>query len=456
MIGLADLPNGTDSPLFELQRIVEASLAFGSVHKISGRVSRVIAGCVTCEGLSPFVTIGDCVAVEASDADLMGEVASVDAETINISLVNQVANIKLGARVTALNGPFALSPDHTWQGRAINPVGEPIDGGKPLIRGTRSMPINGRSLPPLSRQPLGRALSSGVKVIDLFTPICAGQRIGVFAGSGVGKTTLLAMFSKSRAFDVTVLALVGERGREVQDFLNSTLADSRDRCVAIVATADDSPMLRRMAPNTAMCIAEYFRDQGKDVLLIVDSLTRYAHAMRELALAAQEPPVARGYPPSVFSSLARLLERAGSADASRGTITALISVLVDGDDHNDPIADAARGILDGHIVLERSIAAQGRFPAVDPLQSISRLASKIRTAPQAKLAAELIGLIQQFEDSRDLRMIGGYRSGGDPTLDRAAAIVPRLYEYLKQGETDIIKEEIFSTMLLSLLDAAAM
>ena len=270
--------------------------------------------------------------------------------------------------------------------------------------------------------------------------------MGVFAGSGVGKSTLLSMLSRAPSFDIAVLALVGERGREVQDFLEDTLGEGRSRCIAVVATADESPMMRRMAPNTAMCIAEYFRDQGKQVLLIVDSITRYAHAMRELALAAQEPPVARGYPPSVFSALAKLLERAGTGAAGSGAITAILSVLVDGDDHNDPIADATRGILDGHIVLERSIAAQGRFPAIDPLSSISRLASKIRTPAQARLASELTGCIQLYEDTRDLRMIGGYKPGADPDLDRAVAVVPQLYDALKQSGNDPAVPNIFAML----------
>ena len=241
------------------------------------------------------------------------------------------------------------------------------------------MPILGSPPSPLCRNRLGKPLITGVKAVDLFTPICAGQRIGIFSGSGVGKSTILAMLSRAPSSDVTVLALVGERSREVRDFLDDTLGSARSRVISVVATSDESPMMRRLAPSAAMCIAEYFRDRGKNVLLIIDSLTRYAHAMRELALAADEPPVARGYPPSVFGALPRLLERAGPGEDEAGTITAILSVLVDGDDHNDPIADAARGILDGHIVLDRAIASQGRLPAVDPLASLSRLAPKIRT-----------------------------------------------------------------------------
>jgi flagellum-specific ATP synthase len=430
--------------LADLEALVSRATALRPAHKHSGSVCQLIPGSTAVSGLSRFVTIGDAVSVDAGDRELLGEVASVDAATINVTLLEPAANVRLGARVTSLNGPFTISPDHTWQGRVVNSLGAPIDSGGPLKQGQHKLPLSRISPAPLSRETLKHAITTGVKVVDLFTPICAGQRLGIFAGSGVGKSTLLTMLSRSPSFDVTVLALVGERGREVRDFLDSTLTGGRTNCVTVVATADDSPTMRRMAPNAAMCVAEYFRDQGKQVLLIVDSITRYAHAMRELALAAKEPPVARGYPPSVFNALARLLERAGAGAAGAGTITAILAVLIDGDDHNDPIADAARGILDGHIVLDRAIATQGRFPAVDPLASISRLAAKIRTPLQAKFAAEMLGLIQRFEDTRDLRMIGGYRIGGDPDLDRAVALVPRIYEILKQSTNDRIGDDIFS------------
>jgi flagellum-specific ATP synthase len=299
---------------------------------------------------------------------------------------------------------------------------------------------------PLRRQRLGAAVRTGVKAIDLFTPLCAGQRIGIFAGSGVGKSTLLAMLARTRAFDTTVLALVGERGREVRDFLEDTLGPDRARVIAVVATSDDSPGLRRLAPKAALTIAEDLRERGETVLLVIDSITRFAHAARELALAAGEPPVARGYPPSVFSALPRLLERAGPGEAGQGTITALVSVLVDGDDHNDPVADAVRGILDGHIVLDRRIAGEGRFPALDPLASISRLASKIRTVDEQRIATEVMALVARYEDTRELRAIGGYRRGSDALLDRAVEIVPRLYAALQQGPQDPACEDAFKAI----------
>jgi len=284
----------------------------------------------------------------------------------------------------------------------------------------------------MTRARVKKPLRTGVRVIDLFMPICEGQRIGIFAGSGVGKSTLLSMLARASGFDTVVVALVGERGREVREFLEGPLAASRERAITVVSTGDESPMMRRLAPRTALSIAEYFRDRGESVLLIVDSVTRFAHAARDVALSAGEPAVARGYAPSVFSDLPKLLERAGPGEEGSGTITGVFSVLVDGDDHNDPVADNIRGTLDGHIVLDRAIADQGRYPAVNVLASISRLADHIWTSDQKELALRLKGMIARYEDTRDLRLMGGYQAGSDPALDQAVNLVPRIYEALRQ------------------------
>ncbi|WP_415072044.1 FliI/YscN family ATPase [Hyphomicrobium sp.] len=413
-------------------------------HRVSGRVVRISTTYLVVAGLSKFVSIGDCVSISGIGGDVLAEVATIESQTVNVTPFVPDHRIELGARVTTMSGQMVLWPHESWLGRTMNALGEPIDDEGPLVRGERAFAVHGSPPSPLKRNRLGVPLVTGVKPIDLFTPICAGQRIGIFAGSGVGKSTLLAMLSRAPSSDVTVLALVGERSREVRDFLDDTLGATRSQVVSVVATSDESPMMRRHAPSTAMCIAEYYRDRGKNVLLIIDSLTRYAHAIRELALAADEPPVARGYPPSVFSSLPRLLERAGPGEAGSGTITAILSVLVDGDDHNDPIADATRGILDGHIVLDRSIASQGRLPALDPLASLSRLAPKIRTKNQAQFVTQLIEAISRFEDTRDLRAIGGYKPGSDLTLDRAMEIVPRVYEAMKQTLDEPPVEDVYA------------
>jgi flagellum-specific ATP synthase len=293
-------------------------------------------------------------------------------------------------------------------------------------------------------------LKTGVKVIDFFTPLCAGQRIGIFAGSGIGKSTLLAMLARSRGFDTAVIGLVGERGREVRDFLEDALKQQRKHAVTVVATGDESPMMRRLAPKTAMCVAEYFRDRGDKVLLIIDSVTRFAHAARDVALAAGEPPVSRGYTPSVFSELPKFLERAGPGEEGAGSITGVFSVLVDGDDHNDPVADNIRGTLDGHIVLERAIGDQGRFPAVNVLTSISRLAKSACTPEQFALVMKIRTMIARFEDTRDLRLIGGYRNGSDPDLDKAIQLVPKIYDVMRQSPDDPASVDVFQDIARAL------
>ncbi len=284
----------------------------------------------------------------------------------------------------------------------------------------------------MKRARVHKPLHTGVRVIDLFAPICAGQRVGIFAGSGVGKSTLLAMLARSQGFDTVVLALVGERGREVREFIEDVLGANRSRAITIVSTGDESPMMRRLAPKTAMAVAEYFRDRGESVLLVVDSITRFAHAAREVALAAGEPAVARGYAPTVFTDLPRLLERAGPGEEGSGTITGIFSVLVDGDDHNEPIADTIRSTLDGHIVLSGHIADQARYPAVDVLASVSRLAHNVWDPEERELVSKLRTMIAKYEDTRDLRLMGGYQSGRDSGLDQAVDMVPKIYSAMRQ------------------------
>jgi flagellum-specific ATP synthase len=298
----------------------------------------------------------------------------------------------------------------------------------------------------MARQRVGTSFHTGVKVIDIFTPLCFGQRLGVFAGSGVGKSTLLAMLAGAAAFDTVVVALVGERGREVREFLEDTIGASMAKTVAVVATSDESAMMRRRAPDTAMRVAEHFRDQGDRVLLILDSITRFAHALREVATGTGEPPVARGYPASVFTDLPKLLERAGPGLEGTGSITAVISVLVDGDDHNDPVADSVRGILDGHVVLDRTIAEQGRYPPVNPLSSISRLAGKAWSSEQRALVTQLKAMISRFEDTRDIRLLGAYQGGADAELDMAVRQVPLIYQALTQSPSDRASADAFADL----------
>ena len=291
---------------------------------------------------------------------------------------------------------------------------------------------------------------TGTRAIDVFTPLCAGQRIGIFAGSGVGKSTLLTMLAKGNKFDTAVFGAIGERGREVKEFVEDALASGMEKAIVVVSTSDESPMMRRLAAKTALATAEYFRDKGERVLLIFDSITRYAQAAREISLAAGEPPVSRGFPPSVFTDLPKLMERAG-CDATGGSITGIFSVLVEGDDVNDPIGDTIRGILDGHIVLDRGIADQGRFPAIDILGSVSRLATKVWTPGQRAAVRDLKALIAKYEETRDIRLIGGYKPGNDPVLDRAMVLVPPLYQYLNQGPEDVCQDVSIDDMLKVML-----
>jgi flagellum-specific ATP synthase len=400
--------------------------------RIGGIVTEVTPAYCRVSGLSQFLKLGECIDLATGERPQLGEVVRIDEHGATVKLFEVTTNAGL-ATTAWRRGPLAVRPHRSWKGRIINALGTAIDRAGPLRQG--DLPILADREPPLPmrRQRIRSPLSTGVRVIDLFTPLCAGQRIGIFAGSGIGKSTLLAMLARARGFDTVVLALVGERGREVREFLEDALHRDRSRAVAIVSTGDESPMMRRLAPKTAMCVAEHFRDLGENVLLIVDSVTRFAHAARDVALAAGEPPVARGYAPSVFSDLPKLLERAGPGEEGTGSITGVYSVLVDGDDHNDPVADSIRGTLDGHIVLDRAIADQGRYPAVNLLTSVSRLADQVWTPEQRKLVMKLRTMVAHFEDTRDLRLMGGYRSGVDPEIDKAIELVPRIHEVLKQS-----------------------
>ena len=429
-------------PLAVLSARVSAANATQALVRAGGTVVQVTPAFCTVAGLSPFVKLGDRVSLATDAGSQLGEVIRLDETRVTIKTFREPVTAGLGARAWRL-GPAVLNPDASWKGHVFNALGEPLSGGAAILHGDRPAYPDASAPAPLRRQRVGGQCKTGVRVIDLFTPLCFGQRIGIFAGSGVGKSTLLAMLSRAKGFDTIVIALVGERGREVRDFLDDTLANNRQRVVAVVSTGDESPMMRRLAPRTATCIAEYFRDRGEKVLLIVDSITRFAHAAREVALAAGEPPVARGYTPSVFSSLPGLLERSGPGLDGTGSITGIYSVLVDGDDHNDPIADSIRGTLDGHIVLDRTIADQARYPAVNVLSSISRLSHQAWTPEQRSLVTRLRAMIARFEDTRDLRLMGAYRQGVDPDLDKAVDVIPKLFEALKQSPRDAVSVDAF-------------
>ncbi|NML74890.1 flagellar protein export ATPase FliI [Rhizobium sp. S-51] len=410
-----------------------ASPEFSVTH--GGHVRTIAAGHYTVTGLSRHVRLGEFVAHRSRTGIHLGEVVRVEPDLAYVCPIEPGEPIGIHD-VVIRKGAFRVAPGDSWCGRTINALGDPIDGLGPLAPGDMRRAIANSAPSSMTRRRVEQGFRTGVRAIDIFSPLCLGQRLGIFAGSGVGKSTLLSMLARADAFDKVVIALVGERGREVREFIEDTLGPNMAKSVAVVATSDESPMLRKMAPLTAMTIAEHFRDRGENVLFIADSVTRFAHAIREVATAAGEAPIARGYPASVFTELPRLLERAGPGEEGAGTITAIISILVDGDNHNDPIADSVRGILDGHIVLERSLADEGRYPPINPLTSISRLARKAWSGEQEKLVSRLKTLIHRFEETRDLRLIGGYRAGSDPDLDMAIRQVPVIYDVLKQTPGD--------------------
>lgn len=418
-----------------------------------GHVETIAAGHYTVSGLSRHVRLGEFVAHRSPSGIHLGEVIRVEPDAVYVCPIEPGEPIGIHDTIIR-KGAFRIAPAESWCGRTINALGDPIDGHGPLTPGHIRRPISNTAPPSMTRKRVESGFKTGVRAIDIFSPLCYGQRLGIFAGSGVGKSTLLSMLARADAFDKVVIALVGERGREVREFIEDTLGEHMAKSIAVVATSDESPMLRKMAPLSAVTIAEHFRDAGDNVLLIVDSVTRFAHAIREVAVAAGEPPIARGYPASVFTELPRLLERAGPGAEGAGTITAIISILVDGDNHNDPIADSTRGILDGHIVLERSLAEEGRYPPVNPLSSISRLARKAWTPDQEKLVRRLKSLIHRFEETRDLRLIGGYRPGSDPDLDMAIKQVPIIYEVLKQSPGDKPTNDAFADLANGLKNGA--
>ncbi len=415
--------------------------------KHGGRVVEVSSNHYKVSGLSELARLGDLVEHRSRHGGgTLGEVVHIARDGIVIAPFERNADAGIGDSVFR-RGPLTVAPHPSWRGRAIDALARPMDAGAPLLRGAEETGSADRTPGAMERQRVGTGFRTGVRVIDIFTPLCFGQRLGVFAGSGVGKSTLLAMLAGADAFDTVVVALIGERGREVREFLEDTLGEKNmAKTVAVVATSDESAMMRRRAPDTAMRVAEYFRDRGDRVLLVLDSITRFAHALREVATGTGEPPVARGYPASVFTELPRLLERAGPGAEGAGSITAIISVLVDGDDHNDPVADSVRGILDGHVVLDRAIAEQGRLPSVDPLASISRLAGRAWTPEQRTLVTQLKAMIARFEDTRDIRLLGAYQPGGDPELDVAVTQVPLIYEALRQSPVDPASVDAFADL----------
>ncbi|MEW6732113.1 MAG: FliI/YscN family ATPase [Acidobacteriota bacterium] len=402
-----------------------------------GTVTRAVG--LVIESKGPVVSVGDLCRLKGSygQEDALLEVIGFQNSTILLMPLGAMPNVKLGDRVVATGTASEIPVGQGLLGRVIDALGNPLDNLGPTAR-EEAYPLTRNTTNPLARATISQPLSTGVRAIDGLLTIGMGQRMGIFGGSGVGKSTLLGMMAKHTNADVNVIALIGERGREVNSFIEGELGkEGMARSVVVVSTSDDSPLTRIRAALAATAIAEYFKDCGANVLLIMDSVTRFAMAQREIGLAAGEPPSAKGYTPSAFALLPKLLERAGNF-AGKGSITGFYTVLVDGDDMNEPIADAVRSILDGHIVLSRTLAARNHYPCIDILNSTSRLFSEVATKGQRLAAGRLRELQAAYERAEDLINIGAYQSGSNPLLDQAIGCHKRIIDYLRQDRDEMI------------------
>ena len=413
-----------------------------------GEVTGAVGLRVTVSGIG--ARIGDLLQIGGDGEPVLAEVVALEGERLSCLPLGPITGIGTGAPVVNTGAPLQVPVGPDLRGRVLDGLGRPMDGGPPL-RGER---VSIDAVPPsaLARQTVERPMPLGVRVLDTLIPLGRGQRMGIFAGSGVGKSSLMSMITRGCDCEISVIGLIGERGREVREFLERDLGpEGLARSVVVIATGDQPPLVRLRAAFVATRMAEWFRDQGNDVLLLMDSVTRTAMAQREVGLSVGEPPATRGYPPSVFGMMASLLERAGPG--AIGSITALYTVLVEGDDHNEPIADAARGILDGHIVLDRKLATAGHFPAIEALESISRVANVVTTPEQRALATRLRRLLAAHRDVRELVEIGAYVPGTNPDADAANAMWPQILAFLRQNLDDPSPAEQSWALLNSLLHA---
>ena len=382
-----------------------------------GKVSKVVG--LTIESIGPSAKLGDICHIFLSnsrDKYVSAEVVGFADMKLILMPFEAVEGVGIGCAVENTGHPLSVPVGEALLGHIVDGIGNPTDTDQLFL--TESYPVDAAPPDPMDREIISEVLPLGVKAVDTMTTLGKGQRIGIFAGSGVGKSTLMGMFARNTKADINVIALIGERGREVREFVERDLGpEGMARSVVVVATSDRPALIRKNAAKTATAIAEYFRDQGRDVLLMMDSLTRFSMAQREIGLASGEPPVTRGYPPSVYSEMPKLLERAGNSD--KGSITGLYTVLVDGDDFNEPITDTARSILDGHIMLDRKLGHKGHYPAIDVMQSISRCMSSIATPEHKQLANRLKAVLATYHEAEDLINIGAYKSGSNPDIDYA-------------------------------------
>ncbi|MBL6945343.1 MAG: flagellar protein export ATPase FliI [Rhodospirillales bacterium] len=405
-------------------------------QKIYGRVSAVVGLLIEVEGVEGHVSVGDHCALIGRDGRRVNcEVVGFRRGVALLMPFGSLEGIGAGCRAEVGASDPAVYPSQAWLGRVINGAGEPVDGKGPLETGAVAYPIRNRPPPAHSRQRVGDKIDLGLRAMNTFLTCCRGQRMGIFSGSGVGKSTVLSMMARHTEAEVSVIGLIGERGRETREFIEDDLGDEgMARSVVVVATSDESPLMRRQAAYMTLAVSEFFRDGGADVLCLMDSVTRFAMAQREISLSAGEPPASKGYTPSVFAALPGLLERAGPGGPDQGSISGLFTVLVEGDDHNEPISDAVRGILDGHVMLDRAIAERGRYPPVNVLRSVSRTMPDCNTEAQNAVVDRARQLLATYEDMAELIRLGAYRQGSDAQVDEAIVYFPAIEAFLAQAK----------------------
>ncbi|MFM2641809.1 flagellar protein export ATPase FliI [Vibrio chagasii] len=415
----------------------------------SGKLVRVVG--LTLEATGCKAPIGSLCLVETMSGQMEAEVVGFSGDNLFLMPSEQITGILPGARVAPMTSESGIPVGMELLGRVIDGVGNPLDGLGPIYTEQRAS-FSAEPINPLARKPISEPLDVGLKAINGLLTVGKGQRIGLFAGSGVGKSVTLGMMTRGTTAQVVVVGLIGERGREVKEFIEEILGeDGRKRSVVVAAPADSSPLMRLKGCQTALTVAEYFRDQGLDVLLLMDSLTRFAQAQREIALSVGEPPATKGYPPSVFAKLPALVERAGNGNDEQGSITAFFTVLTEGDDLQDPIADASRAILDGHVVLSREMADAGHYPAIDVEKSVSRVMPQITTEEHVLMSKAVRQVLSICRKNQDLVSIGAYKPGTDPAIDSAFTLKPKLDEYLQQKMKETVPYDMCVNMLKHVL-----
>lgn len=413
-----------------------------SARRYEGRVAAVSGLLMEASGPAAALALGARAEVATASGNALCEVVGFRGERALLMPYEAIDGVRAGAPIELTLDPLVARPSQAWLGRVLDAFGAPVDGKPAPEEGPAARPVRAGAPAAHARARVGGRLDLGVRALNVFAPICLGQRMGLFAGSGVGKSVLMGMLAKNADADVIVIGLIGERGREVREFIEDVLGpEGLARAVVVVATSDETALKRRQAAHMTLAVAEHFRDEGLDVLCLMDSVTRVALAQREIGLAAGEPPATRGFTPSVFAELPRLLERAGPGidhgDGRKpGSITGLFTVLVEGGDHDEPVADAVRGILDGHLVMERAIAERGRYPAVNVLKSVSRTLPGCATAEENELIRRARALMASYEDMADLIRLGAYARGSNPDVDEAIRVHPRLDAFLSQAQDE--------------------